>query len=225
MDRQVLVLENVAWKRVKLWRWLLRIVNGDGGEGGVRSWSDSSGQGKQNAVQCKIQGTAQNTKCSEDWIQCETQNTNYSAMYKSEPECKLWYRSWSAPKPFPFNWPLGQCWYECALAEEQCSALDVWRGKDHNLRSSANTFTLWPTWWIPKMELTISHLSKQEGRSLEWNSKVANLPPTLMWRYIGRAVTDGEFGVLQSKLNLFQMAPLGPHKPPWGDLWGCHCRI
>ena len=72
------------------------------------------------------------------------------------------------------------------------------------------------------MRLTISHLSRQqEGRLLERNSKVANhhlLSPTLMWRYIGRAVTDGEFGVLQSKLNLFQMAPLGPHKPPWGDL-------
>ena len=72
------------------------------------------------------------------------------------------------------------------------------------------------------MRLTISHLSRQqEGRPLERNSKVANhllLSPTLMWRYIGRAVTDGEFGVLQSKLNLFQMAPLGPHKPPWGDL-------
>ena len=66
------------------------------------------------------------------------------------------------------------------------------------------------------MELTISHLSKQEGRSLEWNSKVANLPLTLMWRYIGRAVTDGEFGVLQSKLNLFQMDPLRPDLSPHG---------
>ena len=43
--------------------------------------------------------------------------------------------------------------------------------------------------------------------------------PALMWRYIGTAITDGEFGVLQSKLNLFQIAPPSPCKPPWGDLW------
>ena len=49
--------------------------------------------------------------------------------------------------------------------------------------------------------------------------EVANLPPALMWRYIGTAITDGEFGVLQSKLNLFQIAPPSPCKPPWGPLW------
>ena len=52
-------------------------------------------------------------------------------------------------------------------------------------------------------------------KELKWPT----CPPALMWRYIGTAITDGEFGVLQSKLNLFQIAPPSPCKPPWGDLW------
>ena len=154
---------------------------------------------QQTVKYCNIQIT----KVKMPWSAQQKITCNCSKVKSSQ--CKVWYRSRSALNPFPFNSPSAAMWL-------RSSALDVWRGKDHNLRSTANTFTLRPTWWIPKMRLTISHLSsrQQEGRPLERNSKVANLllpPLTLMWRYIGRAVTDGEFGVLQSKLNLFQMAP------------------
>ena len=63
-------------------RWVVeKTVNGDGGEGGVRSWSDSPGQGKQNAVHCKIQGKTQKpTKMQ--------QSVNYNTNHKSQNALK-----------------------------------------------------------------------------------------------------------------------------------------
>ena len=62
-------------------RWVEKTVNGDGGEGGVRSWSDRPGQGKQNAVHCKIQGKTQKpTKMQ--------QSVKYNTNYKSQNALK-----------------------------------------------------------------------------------------------------------------------------------------
>ena len=74
------------------------------------------------------------------------------------------------------------------------------------------------------MLATIMMDIQDEGRKIDHQSVVLKelkwpTCPALMWRYIGTAITDGEFGVLQSKLNLFQIAPPSPCKPPWGDLW------
>ena len=75
------------------------------------------------------------------------------------------------------------------------------------------------------MLATIMMDIQDEGRKIDHQSVVLKelkwptCPLALMWRYIGTAITDGEFGVLQSKLNLFQIAPPSPCKPPWGDLW------
>ena len=54
-------------------------MNGDGGEGGVRSWSDSPGQGKQNARKCKIFGQ---THDNQNTVKGKIQSKTYTVKCK-----------------------------------------------------------------------------------------------------------------------------------------------
>ena len=74
-------------------RWVVeKTVNGDGGEGGVRSWSDRPGQGKQNAVHCKIQGKTQKPTKMQQSVKYNTKNALKCSIqdkvqkYKSKPQ-------------------------------------------------------------------------------------------------------------------------------------------